>query len=201
MLRGAINLFAQSPTRRSKPPGQQQLQSEATLLDMGEYAQCPSRPLFPMVLTPQYLGLHSELREDPPSALTTKAATTLRSPSSPEDINEARTNTMQRLPSQQPGELVEEQAEDALPLSVHHLHLYQVLAPSLVARGRLFGSELALGAEWLQLDPPYFSAPGEASSDGMECCPHLCDSCQFLTPPSVFVFVVSCRCHGLAARI
>ena len=146
---------------------------------MGEYAQCPSRPLFPMVLTPQYLGLHDQLREDPSTALMTmKAAMTLlRSPSSPEDSSEAETNAVQRRPSQQQGGRVDMQAEDGIPPSVRHLHLYQVLAPSLVARARFFGSELALGAEWLQLDPPYFSAPGEASSDGMECCPHLCDSC------------------------
>ena len=41
------------------------------------------------------------------------------------------------------------------------LHLFQVLAPSLVARGRFFGSTLALKEELEQLEAPYFSAPGE----------------------------------------
>lgn len=40
------------------------------------------------------------------------------------------------------------------------LHLYQVLAPGLVGRGRLFGSHLGLKEEWQMLDEPYFSAPG-----------------------------------------
>ena len=136
---------------------------------MGEYAQCPSRPLFPMVLTPQYLGLHDQLREDPSTALTMKAAAALlwAPSSSPEDSSEAETNAVQRRPSQQQGGRVDMQAEDGIPPSVRHLHLYQVLAPSLVARARFFGSELALGAEWLQLDPPYFSAPGEAFRHGV----------------------------------
>ena len=41
------------------------------------------------------------------------------------------------------------------------LHMYQVLAPSLAARGRLFGSRLALKEEWVSIDPPYFSSVGE----------------------------------------
>ena len=39
--------------------------------------------------------------------------------------------------------------------------LFQVLAPCLVARGRLFGSKLALEEEWMAIDQPYFSATGE----------------------------------------
>ena len=46
------------------------------------------------------------------------------------------------------------------------LHMYQVLAPSLAARGRLFGSRLALKEEWVSIDPPYFSAIGECSCIG-----------------------------------
>lgn len=41
------------------------------------------------------------------------------------------------------------------------VRLYQVLAPSLVGRGRVFGSKLALKHEWQALDVPYFDAPGE----------------------------------------
>lgn len=41
------------------------------------------------------------------------------------------------------------------------VRLYQVLAPSLVGRGRVFGSRLALKDEWQALDVPYFDAPGE----------------------------------------
>lgn len=41
------------------------------------------------------------------------------------------------------------------------MRLYQVLAPSQLARGRIFGGKLALKEEWLALDSPYFNAPGE----------------------------------------
>ena len=51
------------------------------------------------------------------------------------------------------------------------LELYQLLAPSLLSRGRLFGSALALGSSWDSTYKPYFSAPGEGpgggSGDGM----------------------------------
>ena len=57
------------------------------------------------------------------------------------------------------------------------LHLFQVLAPSLVARGRFFGSTLALKEEWEQLDAPYFSAPGETrDAPGLPCLPGCCAS-------------------------
>lgn len=46
------------------------------------------------------------------------------------------------------------------------LHLYQVLAPGLVGRGRLFGSHLGLKEEWQMLDEPYFSAPGAVGWQG-----------------------------------
>ena len=45
----------------------------------------------------------------------------------------------------------------------------QVLAPSLLARGRIFGGKLALKAEWLALDSPYFSAPGEQLVTNVPC--------------------------------
>ena len=37
----------------------------------------------------------------------------------------------------------------------------QVLPPSLLSRGRTFGSQLTLGPDWHQLQAPYFDAPGE----------------------------------------
>ena len=40
------------------------------------------------------------------------------------------------------------------------LQLYQVLAPCLVARARVFGSSLALKEDWIPVDAPYFDAPG-----------------------------------------
>ncbi|GAX81930.1 hypothetical protein CEUSTIGMA_g9358.t1, partial [Chlamydomonas eustigma] len=43
---------------------------------------------------------------------------------------------------------------------VQALHLYQALHPSLMPRGRLFGSTLALKEEWQMLSTGYFHAPG-----------------------------------------
>ena len=41
------------------------------------------------------------------------------------------------------------------------MRLYQVLAPSLLARGAAFGSNLRLSqADWQCVDAPYFSAAG-----------------------------------------
>ena len=40
------------------------------------------------------------------------------------------------------------------------LHLYQILAPALVARGKKFGNTLALKEEWKCTNRPYFCAPG-----------------------------------------
>ena len=42
-----------------------------------------------------------------------------------------------------------------------HLRLFQVLNPDLVARGRHFGTRVALGNQWKRLDMPYFDAPGD----------------------------------------
>ena len=55
------------------------------------------------------------------------------------------------------------------PGSGQRMRLYQVLAPSLLARGRIFGGKLALKAEWLALDSPYFSAPGEQLVTNVPC--------------------------------
>ncbi len=45
------------------------------------------------------------------------------------------------------------------------LRIFQALSPNLIARGRYFGSKNALGqgkiGRWVQLDAPYFNAPGE----------------------------------------
>ena len=42
----------------------------------------------------------------------------------------------------------------------------QVLAPTLVARGRVFGSALHLnGADWRCIDKAYFDAPGRSEVD------------------------------------
>ena len=44
------------------------------------------------------------------------------------------------------------------------VHIYQVLSPHLVSRGRGFGSQLRLkGQEWECIDDAYFNAPGEGS--------------------------------------
>jgi hypothetical protein len=41
------------------------------------------------------------------------------------------------------------------------LRIYQVLHPSLMARGRLFGGRPPrLKEHWVEVDPPYFDAPG-----------------------------------------
>jgi hypothetical protein len=42
------------------------------------------------------------------------------------------------------------------------MRIYQVLAPSLVARGHIFGSKVSLKEEWVCVDEPYFNAPGKA---------------------------------------
>ena len=47
------------------------------------------------------------------------------------------------------------------------LRVYQVLAPSLAPRGRIFGSKLVLKSEWNEIDSPYFDAPGEAMVQDM----------------------------------
>eukprot|EP00798_Chlamydomonas_sp_ICE-L_P008123 gene8123-1370_t len=39
------------------------------------------------------------------------------------------------------------------------MHLYQILAPTLVQRAKLFGSTLKLAPEWICVEQPYFSAP------------------------------------------
>ena len=44
--------------------------------------------------------------------------------------------------------------------SAKHLHLFQILAPTLVARGKKFGNTLALKEEWRCTNRPYFCAPG-----------------------------------------
>ena len=47
------------------------------------------------------------------------------------------------------------------------LHLYQGLAPGLLARGRAFGSALRFkAAKWTLVDNAYFDAPGEESKPG-----------------------------------
>jgi hypothetical protein len=41
-----------------------------------------------------------------------------------------------------------------------HLRVYQVLSPVLEDRGPYFGAHLALKEEWLEVDSPYYEAPG-----------------------------------------
>ncbi|KAG1677749.1 hypothetical protein FOA52_001061 [Chlamydomonas sp. UWO 241] len=56
--------------------------------------------------------------------------------------------------------LSRDDGKDTIPGARLRLRLYQVLAPSLVGRGRHFGSATSLKSEWVCVDQPYFSAPG-----------------------------------------
>ena len=53
-------------------------------------------------------------------------------------------------------------ARPILPLQ--RMRLFQILSPVTVSRGRYFGIHLTLKPDWIQVDRPYFDAPGIQSS-------------------------------------
>ena len=55
-----------------------------------------------------------------------------------------------------------QQQQQQQQLLLRALHLYQLLAPSMVARGCYFGSRLSLKPEWRQLDRDFYQAPGDS---------------------------------------
>lgn len=46
------------------------------------------------------------------------------------------------------------------PKGPERVRMYQIAAPSLVLRTKVFGCKLALKGEWVCSDQPYFAAPG-----------------------------------------
>lgn len=140
---------------------------DAVLLDMGHFIQCSRGGVIPVILTPQHLGLQNKI-----SSVKDAAATPVGNKSAEKEMKliparhevpgadsnaEQKPNLFIDLASiyrDDPATVTVE--EQAFP----QLWLYQVLTPSLVARGRAYGSKLALKEEWVMLDVPYFSAPG-----------------------------------------
>ena len=44
---------------------------------------------------------------------------------------------------------------------MRHFKLYQILAPRMAHRGRVFGTQLALKDDWEAVDDSFFAAPGQ----------------------------------------
>ena len=169
----------------------EQQQDKVRLLDMGRFVHCAKGRSLPTLLSPVYLGLEgdvihhegsgdapkdkagtaapgpvAEAMDSPPSG---KSSLTIAAP--PDGKRRQPPNTLSCTEMQsmareggRAGSIIAQAGPAGANHHVAHaqrLHLFQVLAPSLVARGRFFGSTLALKEEWEQLDAPYFSAPGE----------------------------------------
>ena len=185
----------------------EQQQDKVRLLDMGRFVHCAKGRSLPTLLSPVYLGLEgdvihhegsgdapkdkagtaapgpvAEAMDSPPSG---KSSLTIAAP--PDGKRQQPPNTLSCTEMQsmareggRAGSIIAQAGPAGANHHVAHaqrLHLFQVLAPSLVARGRFFGSTLALKEEWEQLDAPYFSAPGETrDAPGLPCLPGCCAS-------------------------
>ena len=116
-------------------------------MDMGEFVRSALGNL-PELLTPQDLNLETNR----PSANRYGSIVLPR----------GGTSRVAPEPSalSAPGPLI---AAEGVP---RHLKLFQVLSPRLAYRGRVFGSKLALKAEWETLDTSFFDAPGNCMEGG-----------------------------------
>ncbi|GAX78739.1 hypothetical protein CEUSTIGMA_g6176.t1 [Chlamydomonas eustigma] len=113
---------------------------EAVLLDMGEYMY-PRDMDVPVALTAKNLHLLGTDAAVAAALTASHAAADMPSRASRSFI---RDSSFQRR-----GQI---------------MRIYQVLAPSLVSRGHVFGSKLSLKEEWVCVDEPYFNAPGVATA-------------------------------------
>ena len=120
------------------------------LLDAGEYLHCPEECGVPLILTPRDLaeGLLA-LRMD--SGLEARSPQTLR----------RALGSPVRTASSLPTALSPLALENgSVQRSNRVMRLYQLLVGGMAARGRVFGTKVALPGEWLTVDPPYFGATG-----------------------------------------
>ena len=115
-------------------------QDGAVLLDMGEFVHQLS-PAVPQLSNP---------REDP-SQSNHLGVATVRASGSQRTTNRSRSL---------------ERGGDSIVRGHRrtvHLRLYQILAPNMVSRGRVFGSFLSLKPEeWKPTDVSYFETPGQS---------------------------------------
>jgi hypothetical protein len=79
------------------------------------------------------------------------------------------------------------------------LRLYQLLPPRLAARAALFGSRLAVGEDWKQLEPGFFAAPGE--EEGFKRCEYVMCNRMRLLGNSIHTWDVAVGRCGLPSSV
>ncbi|GAX78935.1 hypothetical protein CEUSTIGMA_g6375.t1 [Chlamydomonas eustigma] len=147
---------------------------EAVLLDMGEYFRLPTGQTIPLILSPRDLKVPDQLLGDEESpnisrgyhdfsrrasrllTLTSHQVApqqeNITDPTSDHDVESADAAAI----TQDTKVAVRKEFVKAFKM----LRLYQVLAPSLASRARVFGNKVTLKKEWVQIDTPYFDAAG-----------------------------------------
>lgn len=166
-------LLCQIPFSRSGPP--RKGSEDATLLDMGEYVFLPKAQPLPAVLSPGFLGLeHLSI-----GLFSRDSFTPTKYFASASGAHQQPSTMMHRRSQAPAGSMIRQHGGGPMSRSMgaiasadravlragasppcQRLRMYQVLSPSQVGRGQVFGSKLFLKDEWTQLDPPYFNAPG-----------------------------------------
>ena len=126
--------------------------NEAVLLDMGQFMYCKDDNDVPSMMTAADLA---EAKEEATSATSGKLKGPVEEPVSVATIARTLSRSFSAGNKIAPAPTLAATAK-ARKL----LRLYQILSPSLVERGRLFGSKLALKDEWVKIDSSYFDAPG-----------------------------------------
>ena len=157
---------------------------------MGEYLLFPKGSPRPTILSPEMLGLEQPsvgIFARAASAIggTSRAASTAQSvsrfrrrsaaappqtqsggssPRGDNKVDSPRRRSASRNGSSGGGRvtvLIDEEVPLPCPvLPLQKMRLFQILSPATVARGRYFGNHLTIKPDWIQVDRPYFDAPG-----------------------------------------